>query len=82
MGFRRMKLVVRMKVFGGMKITYKILSEYLNAICSRGLKKNIRTYLGIFGNWIPLIQNIGQLCNTQSDAVSLFYCNSCREIFT
>ena len=35
MGFRGMRFVVHVKGFGGMKITYEILSEYLNAVKDR-----------------------------------------------
>ena len=74
MGFRGMRLVVHVRGFGGMKFTHEILSEYLNAVCSRRLKNNIRTYLGYFGSGISicisLTQYIGQLCNTQFHTVS------------
>jgi len=38
MGFRRMRFVVHVRRFVEMKITGKILSEFLKAVCSCRLK--------------------------------------------
>ena len=39
MGFGRMGFLEQARRFGGMKITGKILSEILKAVCSCGLKE-------------------------------------------
>jgi hypothetical protein len=39
MGFRGMRLVLHVSRLSGMEITYEILSEYLTAVRSQGLKE-------------------------------------------
>jgi len=74
MGFMRMRCVVQVRRFGGMKITGKLLSEILKAVCICRLKEYYLNLPLIFRqwqfNWISLTQYRRQHCIGQSDAVS------------
>ena len=84
-----MGFVVCVRLFGEMKSTTEVLCEMWRENFFTKYRDNIRTYFRAIGRWMwtgfiwLIIQTVrGHHCTSQSDAVSLWYWNSCTESFT